>query len=241
MAKGLSHIIKQIREDAGISQDELAIRLDLSREMVSKMENGKMPVSIKTQVKIQELFGTKYVNFTSLSQDPKITEVEAATTYLDKRRSKKNESKQFLVPLVPVKAQAGYVRAADQSRFIDSMDEYALPPGVDPLGAVWRYWEVEGDSMEPAFHSGDFILTSQVHKMDWDNLRNFYLYVIVTDDLVLFKRIFCKNQLEWVLISENEDTYPQQLLQAEAVKEVWVFRRHIVNHAPPSKRFKINV
>ncbi|MGZ3850549.1 MAG: hypothetical protein ACXVKI_15520 [Flavisolibacter sp.] len=54
----------------------------------------------------------------------------------------------------------------DQATYIDDLEQYALPPGVNPTGAVWRYWEIVGNSMEPA-HSGDIILTSQVYQMDW--------------------------------------------------------------------------
>ncbi len=166
---------------------------------------------------------------------------QSILTYQQQRNIQKNKTEPFMVPFMPIKAQAGYVRAIDQEMFIDNMEKYAIPPGVDYRGAIWRYWEVEGDSMEPTFHSNDIILTSQVHQMDWEQLRNFYLYVIVTAERVLFKRIYCKNELEWVLISENEENYPQQLLQAESVKEVWVYRRSIVNKAPPIKMFEIKI
>jgi phage repressor protein C with HTH and peptisase S24 domain len=206
----------------------------------------------KTIRKIGEIYQKLIVNkesIESLQMEEHPMLFENKPRFIDKRRAKKNESTPFLVPLVPVKAQAGYVRAVDQQTYIDNLEKYALPPGVNPQGAVWRYWEIEGESMEPAFHSGDIILTSQVHQFDWENLRNFYLYVIVTSDeaseklrqRVLFKRVFCKNSLEWVLVSENEVDNPQQLLPVEYVKEVWVFRRSIVSKAPPTKEFKIIV
>jgi phage repressor protein C with HTH and peptisase S24 domain len=164
-----------------------------------------------------------------------------AAPYLEQRRAQKTISKQFMVPLVPVKAQAGYVKAVDQEAYLNTLEEFALPPGVNPQGAIWRYWEIEGRSMEPEYKDGDVLLTSQVHHYDWDNLRNFYAYVIVTTENVLFKRIYCKNPLEWVLISENEDEFPQQLLPVEYIKEVWVVRRVIKNKMPPNKVFEIKV
>lgn len=33
----------------------------------------------------------------------------------------------------------------------------------------------------------------------------------------------------------------QQLIQVEDIKEVWVYRRSLVNKAPPSKVFEIKV
>jgi phage repressor protein C with HTH and peptisase S24 domain len=166
---------------------------------------------------------------------------EPTRSYTEKRRSEKQISRQHMAPLIPVKAQAGYVRAVDQSAYIDNMEQYALPPGVKPQGAIWAYWEIEGDSMEPVFKDGDIILTSQVPQMDWEQIRNFYIYVIVTEERVLFKRIYCKNAHEWVLISENEENHPQQLLPVEYIKQVWVYRKTIKTDAAPTKEFKIKV
>jgi phage repressor protein C with HTH and peptisase S24 domain len=142
---------------------------------------------------------------------------------------------------VPVKAQAGYVKAEDQGIFVDALEKYALPPGVNPQGAVWRWWEIEGSSMMPVFKSGQTILTSQVPFEDWPHIRNFYVYVIVTESRILIKRLFAKSAEEWVLISENEKEFPQKILPVQEVKELWVFRRKLVDDAPPSKMFKIKV
>jgi phage repressor protein C with HTH and peptisase S24 domain len=170
-----------------------------------------------------------------------VLEEDETKNYTSQRREKANSQSPFLVPFLPVKAQAGYVKAIDQEVYLDALEKYALPPGVSGHGAIWRYWEVEGDSMEPTFKQGDIVLTSFVHPMDWENLRNFYTYVIVTSDRVLIKRIFCKNPLEWVLISDNEDVYAQQLLPIEFIKEVWVYRKTWSTRAAPPKEFIIKV
>jgi phage repressor protein C with HTH and peptisase S24 domain len=238
--------LRLIRLLSGKTQTEFGSPFNATKAMVVSYEKGKANpdnlfisrVSKYAGVTIDDLMNKQ------LSEEDihiKEEKEEKEDDFLTKRRKLKNKVEPFLVPLVPVKAQAGYVKAFDQQVFMDTLEKFALPPGVNPLGAIWKYWEVEGESMEPVFHSGDVILTSLVPPEDWGNLRNFYLYVIVTKDRVLFKRLFCKNPLEWVLISENEEHSPQQLLRAEDVKEVWVFRRHIVNKAPPTKVFDIKV
>lgn len=179
-------------------------------------------------------------------EDPKTVDIlkmphHSSYSYIENRRAKKSAHEPFTAPFFPVKAQAGYVKAYDQTVYVDALEQYALPPGVNPQGAIWRYWEVDGESMEPEFHKGDVILTSQVPQMDWENIRNFYLYVLVTEDTVCFKRVFCKNEREWVLISVNEDIYPQKLINVEEIKEVWVFRRQILSKAPTSKIYEIKV
>lgn len=228
--------IEQARVSAGLSQDEMAEKLGIGRSTYQYWE--KKTPSIDKILRVAKVLHLPDDYFFGDNDENIVKEDE---TFLSKRQKDKQKSDPFLVPLVPVKAQAGYVRAVDQQTYIETLEKFALPPGVDPMGAIWRYWEIEGESMEPAFFSGDIILTSQVHRMDWENMRNFYLYVIVTPDRVLFKRVYCKNPLEWVLISENEDQYPQQLLPVEYIKEVWVFRRSIVSKAPPTKEFKITV
>jgi len=162
--------------------------------------------------------------------------------YLEVRRSKKNNEIDNTAPLIPVKAQAGYTRAYDQAVYLDTMERYALPPGITRHGSTWAYWEIEGDSMEPTFRSGDIILTSQVHPIDWDDLKNFYVYVIVTGEKVYVKRVYVKSPEAWVMISDNEDNgYPQFIVDPKDVRQVWVFRRHISSRAPVSKQFEIKV
>lgn len=235
-------ILRNAREAKGLTQTELAEKIGLSLRMYQRIEAGMFPkYKYDTIQQLDTILGTKLYDIIYDKNVPQETLVSEPEPFIEKRRAGKQKENPFLVPLVPIKAQAGYVRAVDQQTYIDTLEKYALPPGVDPHGAIWRYWEIEGESMEPAFHSGDIILTSQVHRMDWENIRNFYLYVIVTQDRVLFKRVYCKNQLEWVLISENEDQFPQQLLPIEYIKEVWVFRRSILSKAPPTKEFKIKV
>lgn len=244
MNKKPQEIIREARESKKLTQTDVANKLGLSLRMYQRIESGMFPKYKSETIKtIDDILGTSVYDIIYDNKFHAENVVnEPVQPFINKRRAQKSESKNpFMVPLVPVKAQAGYVKAYDQSTYIDNLEKYALPPGVNPQGAVWRYWEIEGESMEPAFHVGDIILTSQVHQMDWENLRNFYLYVIVTDEKVLFKRVYCKNNLEWVLISENEEHSPQRLLPVEYIKEVWVYRRSIVSKAPPTKEFKITV
>lgn len=238
--------IKSVREKLGLTQQDFADKLGITRELLNKIESGKRSVSKATAVLLKDF--EEKVQDSQIEDDIEnstglVTEsiVPYGKSYIEKRREGKNKHEPFMVPFVPVKAQAGYVKAIDQEIYLDTLEKFQLLPGVDPHGAIWRYWEVEGDSMKDAFKSGDILLTSQVHQFDWDNVRNFYVYVIVTADRVLLKRVYCKNILEWVLISENEENYPQQLLPVEYIKELWVFRRKIDATAPPSKRFEIKV
>ena len=166
---------------------------------------------------------------------------EPDAQYLARRRRIKNNIEEFRVPLVTIKARAGYANSYDNIDLVNSLDKYAIPPGVSYAGAIWRYFEVDGDSMEESLSTGDMILCSQVPQDDWENIKNFYVYVIVTETEVTIKRVFIKPDGQWVLISDNEAVTPQRLFDHRQLKELWVFRRLIKKTISPKKEFKIKV
>ena len=201
--------------------------------------------------KILEKISNKYANLNTIwllhgegkmlkNKDLDSNVAETAGTYLVERRNKKNESKEFRVPLVTVKARAGYVTSYDNTDVINSLEKYAVPPGVTYTGAIWRYFEVDGDSMEPVLVTGDYVLCSQVPQDDWENIRNFYVHVLVTETEILIKRIFVKETGQWVLISDNE-THKQKFFDVPTLKELWVFRRLIKKTISAKKVFKITI
>lgn len=235
--------IKEIRSLYNLTQEEFALQLGLSREMVNKMEKGKCAVSKATKALIRQFeMERKSENF---SQDVEMmggaheNPSKIAVPYFEQRREQKNEKAPLEVPLVGIKAQAGYLKGFEQTDYIDTLDKYSLPPGVNPAGAVWSYFEVDGESMEPTLYAGDVVLTSMLPHEDWADIKKFYVYVILTSEQLLVKRVYKKSSVEWVLISDNEEAFPQITLKVEDVKQVWVFRRHIRSRVAPPREFKI--
>ena len=146
-----------------------------------------------------------------------------------------------MVPLVPVKAQAGYSKAYSSIDFIGQLEVYPIVPGIDHRGAIWRYFQVDGDSMVNTFTDGDYVLASQVPREDWDDLKDWLVYVIVTADKVLIKRVTrYKDRNLWVLTSDNE-RYKQFTIPVAEVLELWKYRRHISWNAAPPKKFEIKL
>lgn len=248
--------IKEFRKKIGFSQQQLADATGIPKSRISQWELGNGNPKVDDALKLTNFFITYFPDMEfgetikSLKQIAKNESLfddmvpVGSKNYQQERLQRKNASIENTAPLIPVKAQAGYTRAYDQTDFLDTMEKYALPPGITRHGSTWAYWEVEGDSMEPNFYNRDIILTSQVHPMDWnsDGMRNFYTYVVVTGDSVYIKRVYLKDEETWVMISENEDNgYPQFAINPKDVKEVWVFRRHISSRAPASKQFQIKI
>jgi len=234
----------EIRELYGLNQRDFARKIGYSREVVNKIQSGKMKPS--------KWFLDAVKNFVESHQKPDFShdvnilgkafvpaQKSASAEYIHQRREQKSIPSQFLVPLVGIKAQAGYVKGFEETDFMETLEKYSLPPGVNPTGAVWSYFEIDGDSMEPTFSSGDVVLATMVPVEDWCDVKDLCVYVILTADQLLIKRIHKKSDKEWVLVSDNEEAAPQVLMKVEDVKQLWFFRRHIRAKVPQPREVKI--
>lgn len=237
------HNLKQIREICNLNQTEFAKELGVSREYVNKMENGKCDVKKKVTQKLQQFMEARQADgFLPDVEMVGIAHPMPATfniPYVEQRREKKVEKTLIEVPLVAQKAQAGYAKSYDQVDYLDTLEKYALPPGVKGTGAVWSYFEVDGDSMEPTFFAGDVVLATLLPHEDWSDIKNFCVFVILAGEQLLIKRVYRKSLDMWVLISDNEEQHPQMLLPVHTIKQVWTFRRHIRSKVAPPREFKI--
>lgn len=233
----------EIRKSLGLNQESFARKIGYSREVVSKVENGKMEPS-KWFVEAVLRFQSEHY-FPPTGDDVKILgkfSQESKKTqqpFYKQIQTIKNIPSEYLVPLVGIKAQAGYVKGFEQTDFIETLEKYSLPPGVNPKGLEWSYFEVDGDSMEPTISAGDILLTSLLPHEDWNEIKNFCVYVVLTDEQLLVKRVYHKNDKEWILISDNAETNPQVSIEVSKIKQVWTLRRHIRSKVPEPKEIKI--
>lgn len=237
--------IKNIRQLYNLTQEEFALALGITRELVNKMEKGKCGVSKGTKALLQQFVEERKSE--NISHET-VSDVQifgaprqrsGSLPYYVERREQKKVTTAMEVPLVGIKAQAGYVKGFEQVDYMDTLEKYSLPPGVNPTGAVWSYFEVDGDSMEPTLYAGDLILASMLPHEDWNDIKNFGVYIILTGEQLMVKRVYQKSPTEWVLISDNEDGYPQVAIPVSAIKQVWTFRRHIRSRVPQPREFKI--
>lgn len=240
----IAELIKTAREAKGFTQQEVADKINMGLRNYQHIEAGRFPKykteSVKDIETILEIsiYDKLYPVSRMLSL---IANEEPATTYLTKRRDSKLKASPFLVPFVSRKAQAGYAKNYDHVDYIDTLERYSLPPGVDPRGAEWMYFEIEGSSMEPSFVSGDIILASMVPQVDWQEIRNFYVYVIICENSLQIKRLYRKSDTKWVMISDNEKDYPQTLLDVADIRQLWVYRKTWHTNAKPPKKFEIKI
>ena len=249
MNKVVAKKLIERREAKHFTQTEMAERLatalnqTYSLRQYQKLEEGKFPKYKKEIVtELDKILGTKLYDLLYEQDIPrenasgspgdayeKLSLNDPRENYLQKRREIKNTATApYMVPLVPVKAQAGYAQSYNSTDFINQLELYPILPGIDPRGAVWRFFEVQGDSMEPGLFNSDLVLVSMVPPADWPDIKKGQVHVIVTHDDVYVKLIYPKDKDTWILTSSNKRHRQKEIAIAD-VKEVWRYRRHVTN------------
>ncbi len=143
--------------------------------------------------------------------------------------------------VVPIMAQAGYSKHYLDPQFVDELEQMKVP-NMPYKGDRYRVFEVSGDSMEPTLKEHFHVVGEVVEPAFWNSTAQFYIHVVVTQDRIMVKRLYRKDDNEtFVLISDNEEFYPQFTLKKEEIKELWLVKRKIDWEMPPPKRFEINV
>lgn len=129
------------------------------------------------------------------------------------------------IVLVPVKAAAGYLTAYMDTNFIQKLQSFSLPNLIDQ---TYRAFEITGESMQPTVHANDWLICSYVES--FPQIREGYIYIIVSEDGIVAKRVFKQNQyLE--LVSDN-DNYKPYSLPFKNIIEVWRVVTKISSHLP---------
>ncbi len=143
--------------------------------------------------------------------------------------------------VVPISAQAGYSKHYLEPSFTEELEVMNVP-NMPYRGDRYRVFEVSGDSMEPTLKEGFHVVAEYVDPDYWNSTAQYYIYVVVTEDRIMVKRLFRKeDEQSFVCISDNEEFYPQFSLPKSEIKELWLVKRKIDWEMPPPKRFEIKV
>lgn len=135
-----------------------------------------------------------------------------------------NENEEELVSLVNVKAAAGYLNGYADPEFIEKLPTIRMP-GLK--GGTHRAFENAGHSMSPTFHNKSISIGQWVES--FDDIKDRYVYIVVSKtDGVVIKRVLnrIKERNQLVLISDNSNKreYPNIIIDAEDVLELWKVR-----------------
>jgi transcriptional regulator with XRE-family HTH domain len=205
---------KQIREELNLTQAAFAEQLGISMT-TADIERGRTRIPgqvVKELLKryhINPLWlfgesGQKYLRIGDAVINPKIITVDS--------------SGEENIVMVNAKAAAGYPLNLGDTRWFESLPAFSIPL-PEYRNATFRGFQVDGDSMMPVLQSDEWIVGKAV--AGWDDVKNNRMYVVVTSDSILVKKIQKKENSTLVnLISLNPEYAPIPVDQSE-VRELW--------------------
>ena len=128
------------------------------------------------------------------------------------------------IPLVSIKAQAGYLKGYDDSNYIEELPTYSVP---DMRNGTYRMFQVSGFSMYPTLQDGSYVIGKFVENWEW--LSDNRVCVVVTErDGVIVKRVTNRAREKGFLYckSDNRD-YKHITVRVEDIREIWECQAHI--------------
>ncbi|WP_396637712.1 XRE family transcriptional regulator [Maribacter sp. R77961] len=203
-----------IRRELGYTQAEFAALIGVSNT-TADIERGRTKLSGKVvsellkQFKINPLwlFGEseqQYLETSNTSVIPKVVTVDAA----------ENEN----MVLVNAKAAAGYPQNIADTSWYEQLPAFDLPI-PEFRNATYRGFQVEGDSMLPNLHPGEWVLARAIEHIDYVSANK--MYVVVLQDSVMVKKVEKRpNSNNITLVSLNE-TYPPYDIKPFQIQEIW--------------------
>lgn len=127
------------------------------------------------------------------------------------------------IPLVPVKAQAGYLAAYDDPVYIQTLPTYSLPTLID---GTFRMFQVAGHSMYPTLQNNSYVVGEFVD--NWEHITDNRIYVVVTNEGVIVKRVLNKVRKYGSLYCKSDNReYPNISVNIREVKEIWECKMHL--------------
>ncbi|MDI3319961.1 LexA family transcriptional regulator [Pinibacter soli] len=240
--------LKELREAAGESQAALAEVLGMNMRQIQRYEGGSIP---KTDVLtlLSKHYNYDFFSFFNGDIDlivafPKeLTSGSYSMSSYTKQRLQeklKHNLENDGITYVPIAAKAGYLGRFLDPIYLNQLERIFIP-GFPYRGPRYRIFDIEGDSMEPTLKEGYHCVSERVDQENWHSIADFYIYVIVLENDIIIKRLFKKSKEEFVVISDNDEFYPQYKMNISDIKELWRVKKKMDWNMPPPKKFEINV
>ncbi|HAB89948.1 MAG TPA: DNA-binding protein [Bacteroidetes bacterium] len=207
-----SHRFREVRKDLRYTQAEFAQMLDLGQS-TADIERGKTKISGKAVMLLQKLYGINplWLFGESLEKYRAQTSVMPKTLVLD-REGQEN------IMLVSAKAAAGYPLNLGDQQWFDQQPLFNMPLPMF-RGGSYRGFEIEGDSMEPGFHAGDWVFGRAIDSLM--DVQNQSVYVVVLHDSVLIKRVIKEVNGQRISLHSDNRRYPPFMVSTADVQELW--------------------
>ena len=224
--------LKFLRKKAGLSQTNFALKVGVNRPIIGSYEEGRAEPKFETLQNISHYF---QITIDTLLQKNLRNGSELLIKKIDGSDLRVlpivvNSSDEEFIPLVPIKAAAGYMNSYEDIEFVGNLPKFSLPVQETSQG-TFRAFQIKGNSMLP-IQSGSYVLGEFVE--DWNWIKSGECYVVVSkEEGVVYKRAF--NNIEenqsLELHSDNND-YESFNISINDVVEVWRAKGYLTFELP---------
>lgn len=220
MINKIANNIKYLRQLKGLSQEQMADELEVTRSRIGGYEEGRNEPPIDLLIKLSEYF---HIAIDALIKgDLKKTNPDALMK-IGKNRILfpviiDNEGDD-MIELIPVKASAGYLRGYSDPDYIERLPRMKLP--FLPVGKH-RAFPIKGDSMPP-LKDGSFVIGKYLERLD--DMKDGNTYIVVTkDDGLSYKRLHNVNKKEGTVeLHSDNKMYQPYKVRLDEVLELWEY------------------
>jgi DNA-binding XRE family transcriptional regulator len=200
----LSANMKYLRKKHGLTQTDLGERLGVKRPVIGAYEEDRAEPKISLLIEMGRYFGVEVDDL--ISKDLTMNQSRA---FLYRDRSK--------IPVVPVKAAAGYMNGFADDEFLDTLPTVDLTTTDIPLTSDMRVFQISGDSMLP-IPDGAYVICEKVESLSL--LKEGKRHIVVTTaEGIVYKRVYLyEDKLR--LVSDNAVFSPFEVHLGD-VRELW--------------------
>lgn len=218
----LGPVIKMVRKNKNMTQEELADKIGVSKAAISQIENGQTRPSKDNYDKLQDI-----LNFeSSLPEYEKLIRDDLQIVHHGKRKKTSSEPKEGYLPYYDMVVTAGPVGVysdEDNSSPLFYMD---IPLFRD----CSQYFRVSGDSMYPKYRNGDIVAVKQIKNKELILWGETYLIVTKGEDYRTVKTLEpCTDNHERICLVSENPKYKPVMLQSEDVHELYLVRGTVSN------------
>lgn len=214
----LAQNIKYLRKLNRWTQQQLADQLEVKRALIGSYEEERATPKIPVLLRLKELFGHTIDELVNENLEAHSFQKKAPATSLKILPIVVNQSNDELIPIVPVKASAGYLNGFSDPEYIESLPRFYMPIPELSRDQTYRVFQVKGESMLPVLPDS-YVFCEYL--ADFDELRDGQTYVLITkDEGLVYKRVYLKQNNQLLLKSDNSE-YDPYFIDVASVLEIW--------------------
>lgn len=122
------------------------------------------------------------------------------------------------IVLLDIQAAAGLPGNLQNPEYFKKLPAFTLPGYIYQQGSYIAI-QIGGDSMHPTILHSDYVIAKELDGIR--RIRNGYIYVVVTLDSVLCKRVYHIDDTSYIEIVSDNDTYPMDTIPLNELQRLY--------------------